>query len=129
MTDPKHPAPNPIRDGQLGMHRDITRRGFLNGGAVGVGGGIPGTWMSGFALAEDAAAPEAQDLAGYYPPTRTGMRGSHPGAFETAHSVRDGNFWEKAGKPIDSGETYDLVVVGGGISGLAAAYFYRKQVP
>ena len=55
------------------------------------------------------------------------MRGSHPGAFETAHSVRDGDFWEKAGKPVDSGETYDLVVVGGGISGLAAAYFYRKQ--
>src|SRR5439155_26010155 len=33
----------------------------------------------------------------------------------------------KAGKPVDTGETYDLVVVGGGISGLAAAYFYRKH--
>ena len=55
------------------------------------------------------------------------MRGSHPGAFETAHSVRDGDFWAKAGKPVAIGETYDLIVVGGGISGLSAAYFYRKQ--
>ena len=69
----------------------------------------------------------AQDRPGYYPPTLNGMRGSHPGAFEVAHSLRDGTFWEKAGKPVETGEEYDLVVVGGGISGLAAAYFYRKQ--
>ena len=31
------------------------------------------------------------------------------------------------GSPTDTGETYDLIVVGGGISGLAAAYFFRKQ--
>ena len=37
------------------------------------------------------------------------------------------NFWKTAGTPIDTGETYDLVVVGGGISGLAAAYFYRAK--
>lgn len=132
MTDPKHTKSthgnsDPVRDRQLGMHRDITRRDFLNGVAIGVGGAIAGTWMPGFALAEDASVASAQDAPGYYPPTRTGMRGSHPGAFETAHSVRDGNFWKKAGKPVESGETYDLVVVGGGISGLAAAYFYRKQ--
>ena len=132
MTDPKDTKPtqgesNPVRDRQLGMHGGITRRDFLNGVAVGVGGAIAGTWMPGFVLAEDASVTSAQDAPGYYPPTRTGMRGSHPGAFETAHSVRDGNFWKKAGKPVESGETYDLVVVGGGISGLAAAYFYRKQ--
>ena len=54
------------------------------------------------------------------------MRGSHPGSFEAAHALRDGTFWDSAGKPQDTGETYDLIVVGGGISGLAAAHFYRK---
>jgi spermidine dehydrogenase len=69
----------------------------------------------------------AQDAPGYYPPTLTKMRGSHSGSFETAHALRDGAFWETAGKPIDTRESYDLVVVGGGISGLAAAYFYRAR--
>jgi spermidine dehydrogenase len=62
----------------------------------------------------------------YYPPAMTGMRGSHPGSFDAAHRLRDGTFWESAGKPIDTGETHDLIVVGGGISGLSAAHFYRK---
>lgn len=56
------------------------------------------------------------------------MRGSHPGSFEVSHSLRDGTFWDSAGKPEDTGETYDLIVVVGGISGLAAAHFYRKAV-
>ena len=43
-----------------------------------------------------------------------------------AHALRDGTFWDTAGTPQDTGETYDLIVVGGGISGLAAAHFYRK---
>jgi spermidine dehydrogenase len=63
---------------------------------------------------------------GYYPPALTGLRGSHPGSFDAAHSLRDGTFWDTAGKPEDTGETYDLIVVGGGISGLAAAHFYCK---
>ncbi len=55
------------------------------------------------------------------------MRGSQPGAFDVAHSLRDGTFWDTAGTPEDTHETYDLIVVGAGISGLAAAHFYRKQ--
>jgi spermidine dehydrogenase len=81
--------------------------------------------LSGLSWAE--AQQLAQNVPGYYPPTKTGMRGSHPGSFEVAHELRDGAFWESAGKPIDTRETYDLVVVGGGISGLAAAYFYRAR--
>jgi spermidine dehydrogenase len=118
---------NRARDRELGMDRDITRRDFLNGMAIGAGGVLAGAWLPGMLDAQTAAT--GQDAPGYYPPTLTGMRGSHPGSFETAHAVRDGDFWEKAGKPVDTGENYDLIVVGGGISGLAAAYFYRKQTP
>ena len=58
---------------------------------------------------------------------KEGLRGSHPGSFEIAHSLRDGSFWKTAGQPVDTGEAYDLVVVGGGISGLAAAHFFREK--
>ncbi|CAN0502308.1 unnamed protein product, partial [Discosporangium mesarthrocarpum] len=62
--------------------------------------------------------------ADYYPPTLQGMRGSHAGSFEVAHGMRDGASWQA----VDAGEPeYDLVVVGGGISGLSAAYFFIKQ--
>jgi spermidine dehydrogenase len=57
------------------------------------------------------------------------MRGSHDGSFETAHAARDGNTATFAASAIETNEVYDLIVVGGGISGLAAAYFHRKQNP
>jgi spermidine dehydrogenase len=103
------------------MGRRITRRDFLNGVALTVGAAmLPASAYAAF----DVADPEKS--ADYYPPALTGLRGSHPGSFETAHSLRDGTFWDQAGKPVDTGETYDLVVVGGGISGLSAAHFFRK---
>jgi spermidine dehydrogenase len=108
------------QDRQLGMHRKITRRDFINGVAVTAGAAL----MPWHLLAADSA--DAQNASNYYPPALTGLRGSHPGAFEAAHSLRDGTFWDSAGKPEDTGETYDLIIVGGGISGLAAAHFYRK---
>ena len=108
------------RDRELGMHRRITRRDFINGVAVTAGAAM----MPWHLVAADATARE--NSAAYYPPAQTGLRGSHPGSFETAHSLRDGTFWETAGKPQDTGETYDLIVVGGGISGLAAAHYFRK---
>jgi spermidine dehydrogenase len=108
------------QDRALGMHRKITRRDFINGVAVTAGAAL----MPWHLLAADGA--DAKNASNYYPPALTGLRGSHPGAFEAAHSLRDGTFWDSAGKPEDTGETYDLIIVGGGISGLAAAHFYRK---
>ena len=113
------------RDCELGMGRRITRRDFLNGMAVGIG--VLGSGRAGLASARDGVAHSPGPAAGSYPPALTGMRGSQPGSFDVAHSLRDGTFWDTAGSPSDTGETYDLIVVGGGISGLAAAYFYRKQ--
>jgi spermidine dehydrogenase len=106
------------------MRRRITRRDFLNGAAVTAGAALM-PWEL-FAASPSQQAVGSQSAPGYYPPALTGMRGSHPGSSDVAHSLRDGTFWDSAGKPEDNGETYDLIVVGGGISGLAAAHFYRK---
>src|ERR1700674_1381183 len=118
-------------DHEMGMHRSITRRDFLNGVAVGIGGALSGSALRHIpgidAILE--AAGLAQDAPAYYPPAATGMRGSHDGSFDVSHALKDGKFWATAGQPVTTGETYDLVVVGGGISGLAAAYFYRARLP
>jgi spermidine dehydrogenase len=120
------PALNRTRDRELGMGRAITRRDFLNGIAVGAGSTLASAWLPGLTLAAETHA-FPQDAPGYNPPALSGLRGSHPGSFEVAHEVRDGKFWETAGKPVDTHEMYDLIVVGAGMSGLAAAYFYRRQ--
>ncbi len=104
------------------MGRGITRRDFLNGVALTVGAAmLPSDLLA--AADMQAGREKSPD---YYPPALTGLRGSHPGSFEAAHSLRDGTFWDQAGTPVDTGESYDLVVVGGGISGLSAAHFFRK---
>jgi spermidine dehydrogenase len=108
------------------MHRPITRRDFLNGAALTAGAALMPWDLAAAGAREGQAAAGPENSPNYYPPALTGLRGSHPGSFETAHSLRDGTFWDSAGKPEDTGETYDLIVVGGGISGLAAAHFYRK---
>src|SRR5579872_1286063 len=108
-------------DRELGMDRRITRRDFLNGVAVTAGA----AFMPGQLFGVGSSAPEKSP--DYNPPALTGLRGDHPGSFEAAHSVRDGTFGDSAGTPQDTGESYDLVVVGGGISGLSAAHFYRNS--
>ena len=90
----------------------ISRRDFLNGVALTVAAGLT-----------PAAQIAAEPLR--YPPALTGLRGQHAGSFETAHAqAREGKRFPLDGLPIE--ERYDLVVVGAGISGLAAAAFYRR---
>jgi spermidine dehydrogenase len=101
---------------QLGMRRRITRRDFLNG------------------VLQTAAASAALPLLSFgsvetseeYPPALTGLRGSSVGSFEAAHHLRDGDLWDLYPETVDTKEKYDLVIVGAGISGLSAAWFFRK---
>jgi len=113
---------NDWKDRDLGMGRGITRRDFLNGVALTVGAAI----LPSDLLADLDMPTGPEKSSDYYPPALTGLRGSHPGSFDAAHSLRDRTFWGQAGAPIDTHENYDLVIVGGGISGLSAAHFFRK---
>jgi spermidine dehydrogenase len=97
------------------MATSITRRDFLDGVALAIAAGL--------APLEQV---RAQPLR--YPPALTGLRGQHPGSFEVAHAlVREGRRFSVESVPVE--EHHDLVVVGGGISGLAAAYFFRRARP
>jgi spermidine dehydrogenase len=105
-------------DRELGMGRDISRRDFVHGAAAVTGLGLA-------AAAAGGAAAQAVAGGSSYPPLIHGMRGFHPGSFEPIHALA----WAGQSPPEaeSTGEVYDLVVVGGGLSGLAAAYYYRKR--
>lgn len=100
----------------------VTRRDFVQGTLAGA------TALGALPMLQACTGEQPAVSAADYPPLRTGMRGSHPGSFEVAHALRDGEAigQARAGAPD---ETYDLIVVGGGISGLAAATFYRDREP
>src|SRR5580704_8278435 len=117
------------KDKELGMGREITRRDFLNGVAIGAGTSLVGGSFAAEKLLAAAVLDESakQDTPGYYPPAKTGMRGNHDGSFTYAHRMRDGESPDAMGQPANTGEAYDLVVVGGGISGLTAAHRFRKK--
>ncbi|MEE3235827.1 MAG: NAD(P)-binding protein, partial [Pseudomonadota bacterium] len=102
-------------DKRLGMGREITRRDFVGGVSMVIGTSI---------LPACTRTREPEGPIMHYPPGETGLRGSHPGSFEVAHATVDGAQW--AAEKLD--EHYDLVVVGAGISGLAAAYIHHRDV-
>ena len=105
------------RNRRLDMDRAISRRDFLNGVGVAIGASLlPACSRTSESVIEIPSA--------YYPPAETGMRGAHAGSFEAAHAAVQGRHWAAE----KSDEHYDLVVVGAGISGLSAAYIYRRDV-
>lgn len=113
----------------LGMERAIPRRDFISGMATGLVGlsmprafAQPAADLSGIEPAADLTGGDRHD-----PPTLVGLRGQYPGSFENAHRARDGAFGNGTQVDVDTGEEYDLVIVGAGISGLSAAHFFRRD--
>ncbi|WP_293937700.1 FAD/NAD(P)-binding protein [Iodobacter sp.] len=99
----------------------ITRRDFLNGVAIAIAAGVAPISLLQAAQGGNALAHKTLS----YPPALTGLRGNHPGSFEPAHSIAfGGKQYNFKAAPLE-GE-YDLVIVGAGISGLAAACFYQQ---
>ncbi len=105
----------------LGMDRPIARRDFLNGVAIGIAGVSA-------ALNTASAQSQAPEQAGTYPPTRSGLRGNYPAAVAEFDHIRGGQYTRFPVPDSEIREEYDLVIVGGGISGLAAAHFYRTAL-
>ena len=111
------------------MTKQIKRRDFVSGVAIGAGGLLLAGCTDDRPVSFANEVPRgglAPSSGSYYPPTLTGMRGSHDGSYEVAHALS----W-RGKKPADYQlleEHYDLVVVGAGMSGLAAAHFYREKM-
>jgi len=101
------------------MKYKITRRDFMNGVAIGTGTTL-------LAPAELFAQVSSGAPSDYYPPTLTGMRGNHPGSFEVSHALASRGRKPAGHRKLD--EHYDLVIVGAGVSGLAAARFYQERI-
>jgi spermidine dehydrogenase len=104
-------------DKRLGMDRKITRRDFLDGVALTIGAAAMGFHVR-------PAMAQTTD-----PVMASGLQGQTDVAQNVMHAIRDGSFWASNPAVADTGESYDLVVVGAGISGLAAAFAYRQQAP
>ncbi|MDA8985825.1 NAD(P)-binding protein [Luminiphilus sp.] len=96
----------------------ITRRDFLDGVAL-MGGAAA---LSPLYVFGEHSQDELS--GGVYPPTLTGLRGNHPGSYDVAHALARGGQRPTQFEEVDY--VYDLVVVGAGISGLTAAYLFRK---
>ena len=79
-------------DKSLGMDRPIDRRDFLNGVAVAIGRSAQGRWRR--APGSAAARAGRRTSPAIIRRVLNGMRGSHPGSFENAHALRDGDFWK-----------------------------------
>src|SRR5499427_385642 len=104
----KFPSPSSNMPRNRSTSSSITRRDFLNGVSIAVGASLVAgsPWLEAFGIPDSPFAPEKDP--NYYPPAKTGLRGSHDGSWEVAHGLRDGKQWPEA---VAENESYDLIVV------------------
>src|SRR5580704_8587431 len=118
-------------DGGLGMDCGITRRDFLNATLLASGGLLLNSVSPAELLAEPKASQEKSSDDSWTGYGGVGdyanSNGNTRAVLEAGHQIRDGLFDGPAAGVVETGETYDLVVVGGGISGLAAALIFQRQ--
>jgi spermidine dehydrogenase len=110
-------------DAALGMHANITRRDFLGS-----------TLLASGALLLDSATPQqllaqqADELTGYGGVGEySTSNGNTLRVLQAGHKIRDAVYDHLPNNIVETGETYDCVIVGGGISGIAAALFHQRQ--
>jgi len=106
----------------LGMERPLSRRDFLDGIAMTAG-------LAAFGVPDGGAIKSPGQQITAFAPHLTGLRGDSSPALSVPHALRDGRFWQHAGTPVPTGEVYDLVVVGGGASGVSAAREWLSAYP
>jgi spermidine dehydrogenase len=105
------------------MHDAITRRDFLNGTLIASAGMVLGRHVQVPLTISPADAWDGYGGVGDY----ARAHGNMHDVMTTAHRMRDGAFERAIANATDTGEMYDLVAVGGGISGLAAAVFFQQK--
>ena len=114
-------------DAELGLNRNISRRDFVEGFMVAAGTAAVGSsLLAGSASAKHGSVPGTKPTPSSQPPQRTGIRGTDDRAWEVLERLEDGSINTR--KARDTGEEFDLVVVGAGASGLSAAYFFLRDV-
>ena len=119
--DPKSAAPG---DTKLGMDEPITRRDFL-GSTLMVSGA---TLLSGIKPADLLASTTTDEFTGYGGVGEySNSNGNTLPVMQAGHTIRDGIYNTLPNNITDTGETFDCVVIGGGISGLAAALFFQRS--
>jgi spermidine dehydrogenase len=132
MIDPDiNPSEDKSGDAPLGMDSSITRRDFLGATLLASGAQLLHPFSPARLLAQqpNAVLPgSTEDWNGYGGVGEyANSNGNTWEVLSAGHKLRDSNAAAFFKNVTDTGESYDCVAVGGGISGLAAAALFLRQ--